>query len=185
MAMNSIPSSIIKIIYRKTSAGERDIIARQLGLSAKLRRALILIDGIKTVGLLSGLVLGMELLPAINELESLGLIQSQQSNQLQQAKPLISSPNLNEINRLAEPESEPVKLALDSTRLNAIKNLMIDSSETLLGIFSKNLVEKIKVIEHEAQLGNAITQWNISLRESKKGQQHAEQYLEAIRTLMK
>ncbi|WP_156939079.1 hypothetical protein [Deefgea rivuli] len=177
--MNSIPSSMIKIIYRKTSAGEREIIARQMGLSAKLRRALILIDGVKTVGLLSGLVLGMELLPAINELESLGLIQSQQNNQLQQAKPLITSLVL----EAASPQ--PVKPSLDAERLNAIKDLMIASSETLLGIFSKTLVEKIKVIEREEQLGNAISQWNISMRESKKGQQHAEQYLEAIRTLMK
>ena len=174
---------MIKIIYRKTSEGEREIIARQLGLSAKLRRALILIDGVKTVGLLSGLVLGMELLPAINELESLGLIQSQQSNQLQQIPALIISATLNEVRPSAEPES--IKPALDSARLNSIKNLMIDSSETLLGIFGKPLVEKIKIIEHEDQLSNAITQWNISLRESKKGQQHADHYLEAIRTLMK
>lgn len=177
--MNPIPSSMIKIIYRKTCAGEREIITREMGLSAKLRRALILIDGVKTVGLLSGLVLGMELLPAINELESLGLIQSHQSNQLQQAQPLINS------SILESAKPEPSKPALDADRLNAIKNLMIDSSETLLGIFSKNLVEKIKVIEREEQLNSAITQWNISLRESKKGQQHAEEYLEAIKTLMK
>lgn len=175
---------MIRIIYRKTAEGEREIVARQMGLSAKLRRALILIDGAKSVGRLSELLLGTELIHAITELESLGLIQSQQSNQLQQAKPIIpnASPVLVEVSH-AEPT--PIKPALDSARLNAIKNLMIDSSETLLGIFSKNLVEKIKIIEREEQLSNAITQWNISLRESKKGQHHAEQYLEAIRTLMK
>ncbi|MGL6040879.1 MAG: hypothetical protein ACRC01_06735, partial [Deefgea sp.] len=75
--------------------------------------------------------------------------------------------------------------ALDSIRLNAIKTLMIDSSETLLGVFGKTLVEKIKVVNDESQLNNAISQWNISLRESKKGQEHADQYLEAIKTLMK
>ena len=152
-----------------------------MGLSAKLRRVLILIDGEKTVSALSALILGMELLPAIHELETRGLIQSahQQSHivNLESAQIQIQQP--------IQVQQAPEKPILDEDRLNAIKTLMIDSSETLLGIFGKTLVEKIKIIDDESQLNNAISQWNISLRESKKGQQHADQYLEAIKTLMK
>ncbi len=167
---------MLKSIYRKTSAGEQEVVSRQLGLSAKLRRTLILIDGEKTIGALSSLILGMELFPAIVKLEELGLIHSQQNQQLEQAI---------QVQDPIQVQASRQKPVLDSIRLNAIKVLMIDSSETLLGIFGKTLVEKIKVIDDESQLNNTITQWNISLRESKKGQYHAEQYLEAIKTLMK
>ena len=172
---------MLKSVYRKTSAGEQEVISRQRGLSAKLRRVLILIDGEKTVSALSALILGMELLPAIHELETRGLIQSTQqrspTTQIESEQIQIQLP--------IQIQHVPEKPILDDNRLNAIKTLMIDSSETLLGIFGKTLVEKIKIIDDESQLNNAISQWNISLRESKKGQQHADQYLEAIKTLMK
>ncbi|MGL6041963.1 MAG: hypothetical protein ACRC01_12315 [Deefgea sp.] len=180
--MNSIPASMLKTIYRKTPAGDHEVLTRQLGLSAKQRRTLILIDGEKSIGILSSLVLEMELLPAIAKLEELGLIHSAQNQQLQQTQ---SKPNPIQIRQPIQAKTLAAKPALDSIRLNAIKTLMIDSSETLLGVFGKTLVEKIKIVNDESQLNNAISQWNISLRESKKGQEHADQYLEAIKTLMK
>ena len=180
--MNPISASMLQTVYRKTSTGEQEVICRQLGLSAKLPRVLILIDGEKTVSTLSALILGMGLLPAIHELELRGLIQSAQHQQLHAAQ---FTPNQIKIKQPQHVEVTIEKPVLDIPRLNAIKTLMIDSSETLLGIFGKTLVEKIKVIDDESQLNNAISQWNISLRESKKGQQHADQYLEAIKTLMK
>lgn len=180
MAMNSIPASMLKTIFRKTSAGNQEILTRQLGLSAKERRVLILVDGDKSVRALNKLILELDLLPAIIKLQELGLILSSQNQQLEQIQ---FSPEPIEMLIQDQPlEANPI---LDFERFNAIKTLMIDSSETLLGIFGKSLVEKIKVLSDESELSNTITQWNISLRESKKGQQHAEQYLEAIKTLMK
>ncbi|MBM5571428.1 MULTISPECIES: hypothetical protein [Deefgea] len=180
--MNSIPTSILKTIFRKTSAGNQEILTRQLGLSAKERRVLILIDGDKSVSALNKVVLEVDLLPAIIKLQALELIHSSQNQQLEQAQ-VENDP----IDTIEQQRDEPVKTdsTLDFARFNAIKALMIDSSETLLGVFGKPLVEKIKVLHDESELSNTITQWNLSLRESKKGQQHAEQYLEAIKTLMK
>jgi hypothetical protein len=182
MAMNSIPTSMLKTIFRKTSAGDQEILTRQLGLSAKQRRVLILIDGEKSIGALNRLVLAADLLPAISRLKELELIQSEQNQQLEQIKikpQPIQAPQTIQVQYLT------AKPTLDSVRLNAIKALMIDSSESLLGVFGKTLVEKIKVLNDESELSSTITQWNLSLRESKKGQHHAEQYLEAIKTLMK
>jgi hypothetical protein len=182
MAMNPIPAKLLKTIYRKTSAGDQEILTRQLGLSAKQRRVLILIDGEKSIAELNKLVLEVDLVPAIIKLTELVLIQSVENEQLKQIK---NKPQIPQIHSADQTQILNKKPVLDSVRLNAIKALMIDSSETLLGVFGKTLVEKIKVVSDESQLSNAISQWNISLRESKKGQQHADQYLEAIKTLMK
>ncbi|WP_288842748.1 hypothetical protein [uncultured Deefgea sp.] len=171
----------LSIIYCKTAAGEHEIATRQHGLLSKQRQALILIDGKKSHAQLSQLLATIELDRLIDELLKLGLIgQASTTPLLIQPMPVPNDAISIDTNR-----PQLAVMTLDIERLNAIKQLMIDSSKILLGIFANTLIEKINAIEDAGQLSPAIAQWNLSLRESKNGQMQAEQYLKAIKTLMK
>ncbi|QKJ66919.1 hypothetical protein HQN60_09545 [Deefgea piscis] len=178
-----MPCSATKLnaIYCKTATGENEIATRQHGLLSKQRQALILIDGKKSYAQLNQLLPTIELDQLIHQLLQLDLIRDAN------ATPLLApqNPAANHVICITESSAKATAIPLDIERLNAIKQLMIDSSKTLLGIFANTLIEKIKSIEDAAQLSPAIAQWNLSLRESKNGQLHAEQYLEAIKSLMK
>ena len=63
-------------VYRKTELGVAEVQSRSLGLRAKLRRLLILIDGAATLSRLSGFVRGAEIDRLVAELEGLGLVTS-------------------------------------------------------------------------------------------------------------
>ncbi|QZA82099.1 hypothetical protein [Deefgea piscis] len=179
--LTTMPSSANKLnaIYCKTAVGENEIVTRQHALLSKPRQALILIDGKKSYAQLNQLLPTIELDRLINELLQLGLIRDANATLPPQ------SSVTNHANCITANNTKASTIPLDIERLNTIKQLMIDSSKTLLGIFANTLIEKINTIDDAAQLSPAIAQWNLSLRESKNGQLHAEQYLEAIKSLMK
>lgn len=64
-----------RLIYARTLAGDTELGARQLALSASARRLLILIDGRRTVGLLEDVVRGGELDGLCAELLAQGLVE--------------------------------------------------------------------------------------------------------------
>lgn len=180
--MTTSTTSLMETTFRKTATGEQEVITRQHGLNAKERRVLILINGVQKTEQLAQLIVMSDLLAAISKLQSLDLIQSSTEPQSLQTPTQQATDTAIEFIQL-KPKLSPS--LLDEERLQAIKTLMIDSSESLLGLFARPLVEKIKSLQDESELSGAITQWHVTLLESKKGQQHAEHYLETIKTLMK
>lgn len=165
--------------YRKTPAGEVEIAQRKMGISAKLRRLLIVIDGVKSVSMLGGILLGMELIPALVELEQLGLIQS--NTHTQEVPRSEAIPH----ELVAAPAIIPQEIVIDAEKLKAIKALLIDSSHMMLGLLGRGLIEQIQAVENVNQLNTVIARWNMTIRESKKGLEHADIYLNAIKTLLK
>lgn len=64
-------------IYSKTAAGREEILERRLGLSSRLRRALILVDGRKPFGQLRILLAQLgDPYDIVAELGELGLVES-------------------------------------------------------------------------------------------------------------
>ncbi len=70
------PTEAQRLIYARTAAGEVEVGARQLPLSASARRLLVLIDGRRAVALLSNFVRAGELDALASELLSHGLIEA-------------------------------------------------------------------------------------------------------------
>ncbi|ODT35238.1 MAG: hypothetical protein ABS55_09415 [Lautropia sp. SCN 70-15] len=70
------PTEAQRLIYARTAAGEAEVGARQLPLSASARRLLVLIDGRRAVALLSNFVRAGELDALAGELLSHGLIEA-------------------------------------------------------------------------------------------------------------
>ncbi|AZN37998.1 hypothetical protein [Iodobacter ciconiae] len=170
-----ISSELLDRIYIKTNQGQKEIAKRSGSLSARQRRLLILIDGTKSSSELAGLLAEFELSAKLDKLASLGLIQLKN-----QALPEKINTNIKQAP--AAPQSSRA-LNIDPLLLEQAKKLMAESAQCCLGIMARSLIEEIK----QCNTNNCkltIARWNMALRQSNKARSHADQYMDAVKTLI-
>jgi hypothetical protein len=178
----SISSELLDRIYVKTTQGQKEIAERSCGLSARQRRLLILIDGIKYSSELAALLAEFELSAKLDELAELGFIQLKDT-------PLSAEPSI-EINDkvIKELPTAPAAEAItppsiDPIFLEQAKNLMIESAQHCLGIMARSIIEEIQQC-NQSNYKVVIARWNMALRQSNKARTHADQYVDAVKTLI-
>ncbi len=188
-------------VFTKTNKGSLEITERAHGLPARLRRALILVDGARDTSAISAMMPGEDMERMLGELQSMGFIQgggsatsrAQQSAPAPRPAPVaapapIAAPAPAPV---AAPAPEPVAVApaptaptLDTALIHQVKVLMIESAQQFLGLMAKPLIAEIESVHDAVSLKTAIARWNISLRQSHKAAQHADQYVLAVKTLV-
>ncbi|WP_283148520.1 hypothetical protein [Silvimonas soli] len=195
-------------IFSKTSKGLLEINERAHGLPARMRRALILVDGSRDQAAISAMMPGEEMSRMLGELQSMGFIYNpvQTASRAEKvrvaattpAPALVAIPVPTPVAITAAPaamaetlpatativELTPAAPALDSALLNQVKVLMIESAQQFLGLMARPLIAEIEAVKDSASLKTAIARWNISLRQSHKAAQHADQYVLAVKTLV-
>ncbi len=174
----SISSELLDRIYVKTTQGQKEIAERSSGLLAKQRRLLILIDGIKSSSELAALLAEFELSAKLNELAELGFIQLKDS-------PLsveISDKVIKELPKAPAAEAT-ITPSIDPIFLEQAKNLMVESAQHCLGIMARSLIEEIQQC-NQSNYKVVIARWNMALRQSNKARTHADQYVDAVKTLI-
>jgi hypothetical protein len=178
----SISSALLDHIYIKTPQGLKEIAERSCGLSARQRRLLILIDGIKSSSDLAALLAEFELSAKLDELAELGFIQLKDT-------PLSVEPRI-EINDkvIKEPPTAAaieaiINPSIDPILLEQAKKLMIESAQHCLGIMARSLIEEIQQC-NQTNCKVVIARWNMALRQSNKARTHADQYVDAVKTLI-
>ncbi|MFA7667254.1 MAG: hypothetical protein WCY32_14180 [Burkholderiaceae bacterium] len=103
------PTEAQRLIYARTAAGDAEIAARQLPLSASARRLLVLVNGRRAVALLSNFVRAGEFDALIAELRQHALIA---------AAGTAAAPD--EANRLARQRAEQATLQATKRRLQGL-----------------------------------------------------------------
>ncbi|MBB5192890.1 hypothetical protein HNQ50_003644 [Silvimonas terrae] len=188
-------------VFTKTNKGSLEITERAHGLPARLRRALILVDGARDTSAISAMMPGEDMERMLGELHSMGFIQggSNAAARAPQSAPAarptpvaapapapVAAPVVD-----AAPAAEPVAAtpapaghALDTALIHQVKVLMIESAQQFLGLMAKPLIAEIESVHDAVSLKTAIARWNISLRQSHKAAQHADQYVLAVKTLV-
>ncbi|GGP20614.1 hypothetical protein [Silvimonas iriomotensis] len=192
-------------VFTKTNKGSLEITERAHGLPARLRRALILVDGARDTSAISAMMPGEDMERMLGELQTMGFIQngagSASSVRAEPARPAAPTPVAAPVPApapvmaatVATPEpvsaeppaaAAPVASGLDTALIHQVKVLMIESAQQFLGLMAKPLIAEIEAVHDAVSLKTAIARWNISLRQSHKAAQHADQYVLAVKTLV-
>ncbi|MFC7419670.1 hypothetical protein ACFQNF_07225 [Iodobacter arcticus] len=177
-----ISTTLLDHIYIKTPLGLKEIAERSSGLLAKQRRLLILIDGIKSSSDLAALLAEFELSAKLDELVELGFIQLKDTALSVEPNVEISNNAIKELP--TAPATEIIiNPIIDPIFLEQAKNLMIESAQHCLGIMARSIIEEIQQC-NQSNYKVVIARWNMALRQSNKARTHADQYVDAVKTLI-
>jgi len=162
-----IPADLLHTVYVKTGKAHD----RRHGLRPKARQVLIMLDGARTVGMLTAVIAGFELPQILQELERTGFIAPLSAETVQQV------PHLEAITLTAAPEE------VDPLALLEIKLLMQESIQQNLGLLGADLKKQVAAIRDAAGLRATMARWHMALRESRKGADSADALLQKARAL--
>ncbi|WP_432719622.1 hypothetical protein R0381_000239 [Jeongeupia wiesaeckerbachi] len=169
-------------VYSKTAQGQADIDARSLGLSARARRLLILIDGRRTLAEIATVLGHAELAPLLAELQARACITAAGALTVPDAAPQPSAPSAPPASPTPTQRPQPID-AVDPIRIIKAKALMTESAQTFLGLMARGLISEIEAVSDTPALKNAIARWNMALRESRKAGPYADEFVQAAKVL--
>jgi hypothetical protein len=179
----STSTTLLDHIYVKTPQGLKEIAERSSGLLAKQRRLLILIDGIKSSSDLAALLAEFELSAKLGELVELGLIQLKDTPPIVEQSIESNDKTIKEAPLAPVPEAIIINPSIDPILLEQAKNLMVESAQHCLGIMARSIIEEIQQC-NQTNCKVVIARWNMALRQSNKARTHADQYVDAVKTLI-
>ncbi|GHD68459.1 hypothetical protein [Jeongeupia chitinilytica] len=172
-------------VYSKTARGQAEIDARSLGLSARARRLLILIDGRRTLAEIA-VILGHDTLPPLlAELQAQGCIGTPGETASEAGATVEPAPAPSPVQSVPPAVTQQPKPidALDPIRIVKAKELMTESAQTFLGLMGRGLISEIEAVSDTPALKNAIARWNMALRESRKAGPYADEFVQAVKVL--
>lgn len=158
------------VVFKKTAKGQEEILQRQGGLSPRIRRLLILIDGQRTVEDLRGMVTMDDLSNALGSLEEAGLIAV---DGLQQDDGLIAPPSdpMPPVDGFRELGIFPDKAELEKAR-----NFMINTLRTFAGHYEHiTLVHEIYSARDHLELRDIYGRWYRAVIETRDGKRRADE----------
>lgn len=196
--MQTLAFHPIHTIFTKTAKGHDEIVQRRFGLTARQRRALIVMDGKKTVSSIAEMMPEDELEEIVSFLAGQGFIvpasvsprktsagsfgqkithESTRSDRSVAAKP--SQPT-QVPKRIESGESDKAALLQDPEKIRQVKDFMTTTATTYLGLLSADVIHRIERAKGAEQLMMVIGHWHMALRESKQGNRFAGPYLEQV-----
>lgn len=188
----------MSLLYVKTDKGREEIETRASGLSARMRRVLILVDGQRTVAdLMSQTGLSLDADALLDELEVQGFIarSGSVSTAVVQAMPVpapvVPPAVVSEVRPAVSvpvppppvaspPQYEPVSL----DDLVVMRKLMLDSARLYLGLLGADVIRQLEVANSEEKLRACVTRWHLAMRESRQGRMFAEALFQEVREVL-
>ncbi|WP_374347792.1 hypothetical protein [Chitinimonas sp.] len=186
--------------FAKTSKGRDEVATRAHRLGMRHRQALIVLDGATPARNLLK-ILGDEAttIRIVNELLAGEFIATTHDAALSSGtagKAIEAVENA----APAPPEFEPVQPSAadpidshpssasevlvtpsgDQTRLEGVRIIMLNTTEQYLGLMGADLAKRIAAAQDAAALRAMVPRWHMALRESRKGRDSAERYLDSV-----
>jgi hypothetical protein len=152
------------VVFTKTPKGQDEITTKAGGLTPRVRRVLIFIDGKRSVDDLRGMVQSDDLQHTLGLLEEDGYIALSTASGTQVNAPLPS------ITAFTDLPSSP-----DPVRLQQARNFMTNTINAFVGALgTSSLLEKIEQAEGHAGLRNIFDEWYHTIVMSREGKREAE-----------
>jgi hypothetical protein len=160
-------------VFAKTTKGQNEITTKSGGLTPRVRRVLIMIDGKKTVDELRAMLQADDLQHTLGMLEEGGYIElisdSAPNNNVTQAAQ--ASKSITAFSALPE--------SADPVRLQQARNFMLNTLKAFVGsLGTTNLLDRIENANGHEGLRLIYDEWYHSIVMSREGRQEAE----ALRT---
>lgn len=144
----------VDVVYAKTPIGQREVLHRGAGLTARQRAALIMLDGRRDATVLTAAMPADQVAPVLAALIALGLIAAVTADVL----PPVPAP--------------------ESGKLATIKAELIGAAETYLGVMGADVVARVRQAGDDAQLLRVLGHWYMAMQDSKHGKDAARTLLE-------
>jgi len=99
----------------------------------------------------------------------------------QVAAPVAAAPVLEEVHETeVGEEAASGTAAIDRVKVESARIIMIDTTDRCLGLMGKELKQRIAAAQDGAALRAIIPRWHMALRESRRGHDDAQRYLETV-----
>jgi hypothetical protein len=192
------------IVFSKTEKGREEMSRRVFGLTPLQRRALILIDGSKSLEVIVEMMPAMAQSGQLTEILAFLLEQdfivpvaedarSQSHAGALRAAPAAVPPPVQAgpVSASAAPPaagSDAARagedLSEDPATIRLVKDFMTTTAQTYLGLLSAQLIQRIEQAKTAAQLMAVAGHWNMALRDSQQGKRFAGPYLEQVKSAL-
>ena len=160
-------------IFNKTPKGAEEMTTRSAGLTPRVRRVLIMIDGKRTVDELRGMALADDLSHTLGELEEGGFIALVQQAE---APPPAADGGLPGITTFREVPAEPNAKELDMAR-----NFIMNTLKTFCGPATHlSIIEAAFAAKTHEQMREQFAPWYNAIVETRTGRRRAEELREQL-----
>lgn len=149
------------VVFAKSPKGQAEITTKAGGLTARIRRVLIVVDGKRTVDEMRGLLQADDLQHTLGMLEEEGyiVVAAAQSNQ-----PLPSITAFRDLPATPDPVS-----------LQQARNFMMNTLNTFIGgLGASSLLDRIEHADGHAGLRDLYGEWYHAIVMSREGKREAE-----------
>lgn len=156
-------------IYTKSDAARIEFQQGNRSLSLKHRQLLIMVDGKRSAIEIAKIFNSDLVIQMLLDLEKLGYISSDK--------------NPKQFN-ISEKQSNPDAKKLSDQHLIYIKTFLIEESQLQLGLMSREIEQKIALVENSDDLKSCIARWHMAIRDSRNGRTVADKLMERLAHLM-
>lgn len=157
------------IVFAKTPKGQDEVATRSGGLSPRVRRVLIFVDGKRTVDDLRGMLQSDDLQHTLGMLEEEGYIEFFDISGVPPAAPACQKA-LPSITAFSELPATP-----DPLRLQQARNFMVNTLNAFVGpLGMTSLLDRLEVANSHADLRALYDEWYHAMVMSRDGKREAE-----------
>lgn len=179
-------------ILVKTEKGQQEVSALNTldnRLSPRKRRVLVVIDGNKDIHTLTSIFSSVSQLDEIKETFGFLLhhgfiaIARKSAETLEHFTAFNSAtiPAENKLKPLEITQKQSHVLTQDSQLIQEIKDFMINSTRTHLGLLGSQFIQRIEASQNAEQLMSIVAHWHLALKDSKKSAHLATIYFEQVK----
>jgi hypothetical protein len=158
------------VVFAKTQKGHDEIATKAGGLSPRVRRILIFVDGKRTVDELRSMILADDLQHTLGMLEEEGYIEF---HDLKGVGPAATSPPPAKLPSITAFGDLPAEV--DPVRLQMARNFMTNTLNAFVGALgTSGLLDRIEKSEGHQQLRDLYDEWYHAIVMSRDGKREAE-----------
>jgi len=157
-------------IYVKSDRAVREFEQGNRSLSLKHRQLLIMVNGRRTNSQIAQAVNSEQAIQMLADLERLGYLINADS---------AKQPTNHKVAQTTQKSDE-----LSHDHLVFIKTFLIEEAQLQLGLMSRDIEQKIALVQNADDLKSCVARWHMAIRDSRNGRTVADKLMERLAHLM-
>jgi hypothetical protein len=160
---------MLDTVYVKSSKAKQEFQQGNRTLSLKHRQLLIMVNGKRSSSQIASIFNSDSALQMLVDLEKLGYLLSAQDTNKQADEPTTGTKASDTFSR---------------EHLVFIKTFLIEEAQLQLGLMSREIEQKVALVQNAEDLKSCIARWHMAIRDSRNGRTVADRLMERLAHLM-
>lgn len=159
------------IVYVKSDRAIKEFEQGNRSLSLKHRQLLIMVNGRRTNSQIAQAVNSEQAIQMLADLERLGY--------------LTNANFAKQVTKHSETQATQLKsVELSRDHLVLIKDFLVEEAQLQLGLMSRDIEQRIALVNNADDLKSCIARWHMAIRDSRNGRTVADKLMERLAHLM-